>query len=88
MKDAPNVNPTASATESFSRFYHWTVTNTADPNGKQNPALEWWMQTMNESLAEMLENGEQPDDIVLKDGYKTEVAPLLSTAWEIGRAHV
>lgn len=54
---------------------------TANPNGKQNPALEWWMQTMNESLAEMLENGEQPDDIVLKDGYKTEVAPLLSTAW-------
>ena len=29
-KDAPNVNPTASAAESFSRFYRWTVTNTAE----------------------------------------------------------
>ena len=28
--DAPNVNPTASAAESFSRFYRWTVTNTAE----------------------------------------------------------
>ena len=29
-KDAPNINPTASAAESFSRFYRWTVTNTAE----------------------------------------------------------
>ena len=29
-KDAPTVNPTASAAESFSRFYRWTVTNTAE----------------------------------------------------------
>ena len=29
-KDAPNVNPTASAAESFSRFYRWTATNTIE----------------------------------------------------------
>lgn len=49
--------------------------------GEQNPALEWWMETMNQSLADKLSNGELPDEFVLKDGYKTEVAPLLTTTW-------
>ena len=29
-EDEPDINPTASAAESFSRFYRWTVTNTAE----------------------------------------------------------
>ena len=53
----------------------------APTNGKHNPALEWWMETMNQSLADKLSNGELPDEVVLKDGYKTEVAPLLTTTW-------
>ena len=36
---------------------------------------------MNQSLADKLSNGELPDEFVLKDGYKTEVAPLLTTTW-------
>lgn len=30
ITEDPNVNPTASSAESFSRFYRWTVTNTAE----------------------------------------------------------
>lgn len=29
-EDEPDINPTASARETFSRFYRWTVTNTAE----------------------------------------------------------
>ena len=54
---------------------------TASADGAVNPALQWWMQTMNQSLAETLANGEQPKYAAPKKAYKESVAPLLTTTW-------
>ena len=54
---------------------------TASADGTVNPALQWWMQAMNQSLTEKLANGEQPRYTAPKKEYKESVAPLLTTTW-------
>lgn len=53
----------------------------AAPDGNDNPALQWWMESMNQSLAQQLADGSLPFDNERKDTYKAEVAPMLTTAW-------
>lgn len=51
-----------------------------DANG-ENPSLEWWLETMNRSLAKRLADGSLPYDAPRKAGLKESVAPMLTTAW-------
>lgn len=53
----------------------------ASQDGSVNPAMQWWMDNMNESLASKLAGYEQPAKVERDPSYKETVEPLLTTTW-------
>lgn len=50
--------------------------------GSLPPALEWWIEAMNVSLAEQLASGETFTTVRPVLDYSAEVAPLITTKWD------
>lgn len=56
----------------------------AVPEGAEVPALNWWLEAMNQSLDEQLADGVLPYDVERKANYKESVEPMLKTEWGQG----
>ena len=53
-----------------------------DEHAMSNPGLRWWINAMNESLAEHAANGTRPHKVDVSPAYKESVDALLSTKWD------